>query len=257
MRAVAWLAALACAWAVSAYAAETVTYTYDAAGRLTNAAYGGGATIAYRYDAAGNLLERVVADAGPVETVATPTFDPDGGTHGGGSVTVTVACATAGATIRYTTDGNDPTEASDAVASGAAVAVPVPGTLKARAWQVGKNPSAIRRADYDAAPAPPAWDDGYQDIGGGWRRLNWFGDYTPMGGEGWIWHNKHGFFFVAADALPDSIWMFAMDMGWLWTANDTYPFLFRNSDGSWLWYNGSTNPRWFANMTLGTWESRP
>jgi hypothetical protein len=105
--------------------------------------------------------------------------------------------------------------------------------------------------------ADSAWDAGYQNIGGGWRRLNWFGDFVPMGGDGWIWHNMHGFFFVAADALPESIWMYAMDMGWLWTANGTYPFLFRNSDGSWLWYNGSTNPRWFANMTLGTWEHWP
>jgi YD repeat-containing protein len=45
-------------------AAETVAYAYDDAGRLTNAAYSGGANIAYAYDAAGNLLMRTVTEGG-------------------------------------------------------------------------------------------------------------------------------------------------------------------------------------------------
>ncbi|MBM4431284.1 MAG: hypothetical protein FJ026_13210 [Chloroflexi bacterium] len=35
---------------------QTVTYTYDEAGRLVRADYGNGKAIAYTYDAAGNLL---------------------------------------------------------------------------------------------------------------------------------------------------------------------------------------------------------
>jgi len=59
-----WVAALACIFAMSAFAAETITYSYDDAGRLTNAAYGGGANVAYAYDANGNLLMRTVTAAG-------------------------------------------------------------------------------------------------------------------------------------------------------------------------------------------------
>ncbi len=101
------------------------------------------------------------------------------------------------------------------------------------------------------------WDSGYQDLGGGWRRLSWFGDYVPMGGDGWIWHNKHKFLFVAANAIPGSIWVYTQDLGWLWTSSTTYPYLYRSSPASWLWYNGSTNPRWFRNMTTGNWENWP
>ena len=101
------------------------------------------------------------------------------------------------------------------------------------------------------------WDSGYQDIGGGWRRLTWFGDYVPMGSDGWIWHNKHKFLFVSANSIPSSIWLYTQNMGWLWTSSTTYPYLYRSSPEAWLWYNGSTNPRWFRNMTTGVWESWP
>lgn len=49
-------------WArpVAADSPTTVTYSYDAAGRLVEVAYGDGATIAYSYDAAGNLLTRTI-----------------------------------------------------------------------------------------------------------------------------------------------------------------------------------------------------
>ena len=108
-----------------------------------------------------------------------------------------------------------------------------------------------------AGASASAWDAGYSDIGGGWRRLAWFGDYVPMGGEGWFWHSQHGFIFVPAGARPESLWFFTEDMGWLWTGNTTYPFLFRNRDGAWIWYNGTSSPRWFRNMATGGWESLP
>ena len=101
------------------------------------------------------------------------------------------------------------------------------------------------------------WDAGYTDLGSGWRRLAGFGDYIPMGTDGWIWHNKHGFWYAPPDSTPESTWFFSGDMGWLYTSRAIYPFLFRADDTAWLWYNGSRNPRWFVNMGTGQWESRP
>ena len=105
--------------------------------------------------------------------------------------------------------------------------------------------------------AAAGWDAGFMDLGGGWRRLTWFGDYAVMAAEGWIWHNKHGFFFVAGTSTPTDVWLFANDMGWLYTGSSLYPYLYRSSPTAWLWYNGSTNPRWFMNLTTSQWESRP
>ena len=123
--------------------------------------------------------------------------------------------------------------------------------------KIPDNSTVGARAGVSFSAGPPAWDNGYLDLGGGWRRLTWFGDYVPMGGAGWIWHNKHGFFFVTDSSTPQSIWLYASDQGWLWTASTTYPYLYRSAPAAWLWYNGSTNPRWFNNLTAGRWESWP
>lgn len=47
-------------WGPLAALAETVTYTYDARGRLTTATTSGGATTTYTYDAAGNRTQLVI-----------------------------------------------------------------------------------------------------------------------------------------------------------------------------------------------------
>ncbi len=78
--------------------------------------------------------------------VAQPVFDPNGGEFDASTVTVTVRCGTEGATVRYTVDGRDPVESSPVIAQGGTVQVPVPGTLKARAWKHGMNPSAVASA---------------------------------------------------------------------------------------------------------------
>ena len=83
---------------------------------------------------------------------ATPALTPDGGIHLGSNVNVTVTCASAGASIRYTTNGSEPTETSATVASGGTVTVSFPGTLKARAWATGISPSATKSASYTGTP---------------------------------------------------------------------------------------------------------
>ena len=125
----------------------------------------------------------------------------------------------------------------------------VPGLGDVRQMACGSEFSAV------LVERPGAFS-GAVDMGQGWRWLPWFGFFAPMGDFGWIWHQQHGFLCVQVESTPQSIWLYAPDMGWLWISSDLYPFLFRHADGVWIWYNGAVNPRWFRNMATGEWEAR-
>jgi hypothetical protein len=73
------------------------------------------------------------ASASAQTTVATPAITPDGGRYTTVQ-TVTVTCATAGATIRFTENGVDPTASDPVVANGGLLLVEAPRTLKLRAF---------------------------------------------------------------------------------------------------------------------------
>ncbi len=81
----------------------------------------------------------------PVQTVAAPTFNPAAGGYTS-SVSVTLACATSGATIRYTTDGSTPTAASAQYTG--AISVTGTKTIKAIAVKSGMTDSAVASATY-------------------------------------------------------------------------------------------------------------
>lgn len=78
-------------------------------------------------------------------TVATPVASPAGGTYTG-SQTVTLSCATEGATIYYTDDGTAPTSASTAYES--AITVSASKTIKAIAIKEGEYDSDVLTAAY-------------------------------------------------------------------------------------------------------------
>jgi hypothetical protein len=91
------------------------------------------------------VVVRNVRSTTPTSQVAAPSIAPAGGTFTN-SVTVSLASTTAGATIRYTTDGSTPTAAS------ASYSLPFKltstTTLKARAFLAGWTDSAITTASF-------------------------------------------------------------------------------------------------------------
>ncbi len=76
-------------------------------------------------------------------TVSTPTITPNGGSFTG-SVTVSLADATAGAKIYYTVDGSTPTQSSSQYSSPVTISSNV--LLKAMAFKNKLNPSAVSSA---------------------------------------------------------------------------------------------------------------
>ena len=91
--------------------------------------------------------------------VETPTLTPAGGSYNS-EQTVGVNCATPGATIHYTTSGQDPTEDDLVVTSGGSVLVDRTMTLKAKAWKTGILPSGVASANYALVVAAPTLSPG-------------------------------------------------------------------------------------------------
>lgn len=86
-----------------------------------------------------------------LEQVATPTFNPAEGTFTEAQ-SVTISCATSGATIYYTTDGSTPTTSSAVYST--AIAVSATTTIKAIAVKSGMSDSEVATATYTINTSP-------------------------------------------------------------------------------------------------------
>ena len=103
-------------------------------------------------------------------TVAGVTFSPGPGTFGG-SVAVSLASATPGAEIRYTTDGTNPTATTGSVYT-APVRLGSSATLKAAAFKKDWAPSPVASAAYTVAAA--VTDDEVEAVRGAIARAREF-----------------------------------------------------------------------------------
>jgi hypothetical protein len=87
----------------------------------------------------------------PPPKVALPTFSPAGGTYSS-SQSVSLSCATSGATIRFTLDGSEPSASSAAYVE--PIAVSSTTTVKAKAFKSGMSDSDTATATYVISVPP-------------------------------------------------------------------------------------------------------
>jgi hypothetical protein len=88
------------------------------------------------------------------EVVAIPTFDPDGSATYTEAQNVAISCATGGATIHYTTNGDDPTESDPTYSSPVSITTSET-VLKAKAFKDGMPASDVASATYTIKPNKP------------------------------------------------------------------------------------------------------
>ena len=87
-----------------------------------------------------------------VNTVSAPTFTPNGSSFTT-SVSVVLSSATSTPTIRYTTDGSDPTTSSTLYSS--PILLTATTTVKAKAWKTGMTESGVSSATFTKTTTPP------------------------------------------------------------------------------------------------------
>ncbi len=130
----------------------------------------------------------------PAETAATPTFSPAACSFYP-TTNVALSCTTAGATIRYTLDGSNPTATSAEYT--APIALSATTTVKARAFAEGMNASAVATATYTyTEPGNPPDDPPSGESARTWTT----GDYDPSTWTGLENNILAGLTAVAADS---------------------------------------------------------
>jgi hypothetical protein len=100
-----------------------------------------------------------LAQADYIIAVATPEFSPPPGTYAD-PIDVYLYSYTSGATIHYTTDGADPTEADPIYVDGEPIRVEAVTTIRAKAFMPGAPPSGVAVGKYLNAPDVEIIDSG-------------------------------------------------------------------------------------------------
>ena len=107
---------------------------------------------AFKWDMAASNTAIATYTIGNPSTVAAPIFSPSGGTYTSPQ-NVMISSSTTGATIRYTTNGSEPTSAS--LQYLIPISISSTSTLKAKAFKSGMTDSITSSATYSIDSKPP------------------------------------------------------------------------------------------------------
>ncbi|MFP6855075.1 MAG: putative Ig domain-containing protein, partial [Opitutales bacterium] len=98
------------------------------------------------------------------------------------------------------------------------------------------------------------WWQGAKFIDEKWISLDWMG-LVNLASPEWIYHEQLGWLFVNG-ASPSSIWLWLPGVGWLWTSDSTYPYLFDHTLGDWSYFyqDPASAKRYFYRYSSGSWS---
>ena len=86
-----------------------------------------------------------------------------------------------------------------------------------------------------------------------WYNSKWLGTYYDST-QGWIYHNYMEWVY-STGAAGDGLWLWHENIGWMWTQDGIYPYLYNYLNEHWIYLDltAKTDKR-FYDFSLGTWK---
>jgi len=85
----------------------------------------------------------------------------------------------------------------------------------------------------------PSWANAQAGSAANWWTSPWLGSFYMNDGNAWIMHSELGWLYPMASG-QNGVWLWKDFMGWLWTDQQLYPFLYQNVSASWLYFYGAS-----------------
>lgn len=102
----------------------------------------------------------------------------------------------------------------------------------------------------------PSWAEAKIYPNSSWRELSWFGFFISYE-SGWNFHSQIGWFFCPIQK-GDSLWAWQNGVGWWWTSQGTFPFLFNSAKQNWFFLNTDKSSHEilvFYDYSVNEWQS--
>lgn len=95
------------------------------------------------------------------------------------------------------------------------------------------------------------------DLGNDFFFSNWIG-LVYVGTPPWYYHEAHNFFFTNSTDESTVVWIFDLELGWVFTNSNLYPSIYNNDRGAWTFYDTtSSNPRIFFDFNTNEFFTAP
>ena len=98
----------------------------------------------------------------------------------------------------------------------------------------GSTSDVVNVPPHDPPVVVNAWDN-CTSLGSNWFHLEWFGYFFKTEGNGWVFHEKLGWFYTEFTTDFSSVWLFHETHGWVWTTNEYFPYIFNPKKNNWLY----------------------
>ena len=89
----------------------------------------------------------------------------------------------------------------------------------------------------------PSWVNAQAGSAANWWTSPWLGSfYMNEANASWVMHSEMGWLYPMESA-KSGVWFWKENLGWLWTDEEFYPFLYQNTSASWLYFYGASRDR--------------